>query len=154
MEDKKVLFVDMDGVCCCFETGVKSLEPTMPWDRENVDRVCEANPRVFLDLPLIEGAKEALDELKELYDIYFLSAPMWNVPESFMDKRIYLEQTFGPWVEKRLILTHRKDLNTGDFIIDDRLVNGVSEFKGEHIHFSTEHFSNWQSVVNYLKTKV
>jgi 5'(3')-deoxyribonucleotidase len=150
---KEILQVDMDGVICCFETGVKAIEPDMPWDRENVDRVCEANPRVFLTLPEIEGAKEALDELNELYDVYFASTPMWNVPESYMDKRIYIESKF-PWAEKKLILTHNKGLLRGKFIIDDRTVNGVDQFEGEHIHFGTEKFPDWKTILEYLKSKV
>lgn len=151
---KKILYIDMDGVICCFDTGVKKLEPEMAWDRESVDRVCEANPRVFLELPDIEHSTEAILELKDIFDIYFLSTPMWNVPESWMDKRIYLEKRFGSWVEKRLILTHRKDLNIGHYLVDDRKVNGVENFMGEHIHFRSEMFPDWKQIVNYLKDQL
>ena len=151
--DKKILYVDMDGVCCCFYTGVTSLEENLPWDRENVDRICEANPRVFKTLPEIDGYKESIEELKDMYEIYFLSTPMQNVPESYMDKRIWLREKFGDWVKERLILTHRKDLNRGDYIIDDTKNSGVDKFQGEHIHFGTEEFPNWESVTKYLKDK-
>lgn len=147
----KILYVDMDEVICSFEKGVKAIEPDMKWEQGDVDRICEANPRLFLELPEIEGSTEGLNELKDLFDIYFLSVPMWLVPESYMDKRIYLKERFGDWVEKRLILTHRKDLNRGDYIIDDRLVHGVDQFQGEHIHFGTDKFPDWDAVVAYLK---
>jgi len=146
---KKILYVDMDGVIACFETGVKAIEPEIIWDRENVDRVCEANPRVFLTLPEIKGAKEALNNLKDHFDIYFASVPMWNVPESWMDKRIYIHENY-PWAEKKLILTHNKGILKGDFIIDDRLVHGVDEFEGEHLHFGTEKFPDWKTIEKYL----
>lgn len=153
LNTKPTLFVDMDGVICCFDTGVRAIEPDMIWDDENVNRVCEANPRVFSTLPAIDGAKEALDILKDHFNIYFASTPMWNVTESWMDKHGYIKKNF-PWAEKRLILTHNKGLLTGDYIIDDRTVNGIAEFKGEHIHFGTTAFPNWDSVVNYLMKKV
>lgn len=51
---------------------------------------------------------------------------------------------------KRLILTHHKDLNAGDFLIDDRTKNGVQRFRGEHIHFGQEPFLDWPAVVTYL----
>ena len=53
-------------------------------------------------------------------------------------------------IHKRLILSHHKNLNMGDYLIDDRTANGVDEFKGEHIHFGTAAFPNWDSVVSYL----
>jgi len=40
-----------------------------------------------------------------------------------------------------------------DFLVDDRLKNGVDRFKGEHIHFATPDFPDWETVVKYLKTK-
>jgi len=49
-----------------------------------------------------------------------------------------------------LILSHNKHLNIGDYLIDDRLANGVEKFTGEHIHFGTERFPDWQSVCDYL----
>jgi 5'(3')-deoxyribonucleotidase len=146
-----IIYIDMDGVIADFDKGVKSLEPEMIWDKDNVDRVCEANPHVFLDLPEIEGALLSVAILRQLYDdIYFLSTPMCNVPESYMSKRIWLKNKFGEWADKRLILTHRKDLCIGDVLIDDRLTNGAGEFKGKHIHFGSAEFPDWESVLKHL----
>jgi len=152
VQKKQVLYIDLDGVCCCFETGVKSIEPDMIWDESSVNRICESNPRVFLTLPEINGAKEALNELKEYYDIYFASTPMWNVPQSWTDKCLWIQENY-PWAEKKLILTHNKGLLCGDYIVDDRIVNGVEDFRGEHIHYGTDKFSDWNIVLQYLKNK-
>ena len=38
----------------------------------------------------------------------------------------------------------------GDYIIDDRLKNGVDKFDGKHIHFGTEEFTDWESVLKFL----
>ena len=51
---------------------------------------------------------------------------------------------------KRLILSHHKNLNKGDFLIDDRLKNGAENFGGELILFGSELYPNWDSVVDYL----
>jgi 5'-nucleotidase len=153
-EKKKLLYLDMDGVCCCFESGVKAIEPDMVWDRGNVDRVCETNPNVFRTLPFIDGFMENIEELKSMFDVYFLSTPMQNVAESYMDKRLWLKEHLGPWTNKRLILTHRKDLVMGDFLVDDRLVNGVDQFTGEHVHFGSEQYPNWEETMKYLRTKI
>ncbi len=75
---------------------------------------------------------------------------MWKVPESYMDKRIWIKDHFGDDFNKRLTLTHRKELSIGDFLIDDRLKNGAEKFTGKHIHFGTELFPNWYSVLKYF----
>ena len=52
--------------------------------------------------------------------------------------------------KKKIIMTHRKDMIYGDYLIDDRTANGAAQFKGEHIHFGTSKFPDWASVVKYL----
>ncbi len=49
-----------------------------------------------------------------------------------------------------MIITHRKDLVEGDYLIDDRGKNGTSEFKGEWIQFGSERFPDWKTVLDYL----
>ncbi len=151
----------MDGVLADFDAGIKAFAPNLctldhHHDFEQrtilVEAICKANPTIFHTLPTIEGAVEAVHELFPFFDIYFLSTPMWSVPESFTGKRIWVETHFGSQAEKKLILTHRKDLNIGHYLVDDRLRNGVKEFKGEHIHFGTEHFSDWSKTKQYLKS--
>lgn len=158
--EKKLLYVDMDGVIADFWKAILELHPEIESKHQPgedieqvVDTLCESNVDIFHNLDTIEGGIEAVKLLSQLYDVYFLSTPMWNVPESFSGKRIWLERHFGGWCKKRLILTHRKDLNIGDYLIDDRKKNGVENFKGEHIHFGTEEFPTWASVVDYLMEK-
>lgn len=153
----------MDGVIVDFDKKIKEYCPTLDTsdaeekyqDRaDKVDEICGANPNIFEDMEPIEGAIEAvnclLDEFDE-YDVYFLSTPMWDVPESWAGKRIWLEKYFGDKCHKRLILTHRKDLAIGDVLIDDRLKNGAGEFSGERILFGKAPFENWNKVINYLE---
>jgi len=49
-----------------------------------------------------------------------------------------------------LILSHHKNLNMGDYIVDDRTARGVDKFVGEHIHFGTEKYPDWDAVLRYL----
>jgi 5'(3')-deoxyribonucleotidase len=51
---------------------------------------------------------------------------------------------------KRLIISHHKNLNKGNFLIDDRTKNGAADFEGELILFGSEKFPNWDEVKNYL----
>lgn len=148
---KKILHIDMDGVIADFEGYIKSKQPNIDWIDNQVDIFCEANPRVFRDLPVIEGTVESVNFLKNHFDIYFLSTPMWHVPHSYKDKRLWIHDVFGDWSKNRLILTKHKDLIIGDYLVDDRTANGADRFLGELLQFRTEIFPNWQSVVDYLK---
>lgn len=158
--EKKILYIDLDGVCADFEAAVHELDPNIfslnnrDQKSKMIDDICEANPYIFHELPPMQGAVEAVKKLFDFYEIYFLSTPMWNVPLSFTGKRLWIEQHFGEVAKKRLILTHRKDLNMGEYLIDDRIKNGVDKFKGQHIHFGTELFPNWDTVCEYLMNQI
>lgn len=114
----------------------------------------EANPRSFLKIQPIPDSIAYVKKLAKYFDVYFLSTPMQNIPESYMDKRIWLKLHFGEWANRRLILTHRKDLNIGDYLIDDRLKNGASEFTGKHIHLGSTKYPTWLDVWTYLKAEL
>ncbi|MBI9069724.1 MAG: hypothetical protein JEZ09_20675 [Salinivirgaceae bacterium] len=57
----------------------------------------------------------------------------------------------GEVAHKRLILSQHKNLLNGQYIIDDRIARGVSEFKGKHIYFGQPGFESWKEVIDYLK---
>lgn len=158
----KILYIDMDGVVADFELVMQQIAPhielgdngTLPYEVRSklVDEAVLNTPGFFEYLPLINGAKDAVFKLRDSgkYEIYFLSTPMCNVFHSYGGKREWLHISFGDWTEKRLILTHRKDLAIGDYLIDDRTRNGAGEFKGELLFFAGEKYPNWESILNYL----
>jgi 5'-nucleotidase len=157
---KKILYLDMDGVIADFDHAIKQLSPGLETtdalpnyeEREAmVDKICADNPIIFHTLKPIDGAIEAVNKLFEIYDVYFLSTPMWSLPSSFSGKRLWLEDHFGDLAKKRLILTHRKDLAIGHFLVDDRKKNGAGEFTGIHIHFATKEFPNWEVTFKHLE---
>jgi 5'-nucleotidase len=160
---KEILNIDMDGVCADFDKAILKLDPsigtlssTAPNYEERsarVDALVEANTDIFENLEPIEGSIEAIKRLSQHFEIYFVSTPMDAVPESFTGKKRWLNKNFGELSKKRLVLTHRKDLVAGDYLVDDRLVNGVENFKGKHIHFGTEKFPNWTIVEMYLMAR-
>lgn len=145
----------MDGVICSFNGAIQSVYPYLDMDdysvsEKIVDDHCAANPDIFETLEPIDGAIESINKLFDHYDVYFLSTPMWGLPSSWSGKRIWIEKHFGEKANRRLILTHRKDLSLGDYLIDDRTKNGAGEFKGELIHFGTHKYPNWKTVINKL----
>jgi len=110
-------------------------------------------PDIFSLMEPMPGAVEAFKELSEKFDTYILSTSPWANPSAWSDKLIWVKNYLGPSANKRLILSHHKNLNAGDFLIDDRTKNGVNEFKGEHLHFGTPKFPDWNSVVDYLNQR-
>ena len=159
---KKIVYIDLDGVTADFDKKMSELAPDLflgdgrdyEIRSKMVDEVIKSNLTMFQELDPIDGSIESINQLMNSFEVYFLSTPVWAVSESFSGKRIWVEKQFGDAIKKRLILTHRKDLVIGDFLIDDRLKNGAAEFKGEHIHFGSDRFPNWESVVEYLKSKI
>ena len=156
---KPILYVDMDEVIASFKKEMIRLHPHthelfgQPESLE-LSKEFEAcmllSPRMFRHLEPIEGSIETVTRLSEHFEVYFLSTPFWELPESFTDKRLWLEDHFGELAYKRLILSHRKDLNIGDYLVDDRLANGSEKFTGEHLHFGQKEFPDWASVEKYL----
>lgn len=142
MNKKKIAYFDLDGVMVNYEgkTSYKD-DPSIPMKG------------FFESLEPIDGAIEAFKKLSEVFECYFLSTAPWSNVHALSEKRIWVEKHLGELAFKRLILSHRKDLLKGDYLIDDRTVNGVSEFEGEHIHFGSEQFPNWDLVINYLLEK-
>lgn len=156
---KKILYIDMDGVIADFDGAIKKYNPHLHTSdiypdyeerSKEVYKICGENPNIFLELNTLPYSRMYVEALFEIYDVYFLSTPMWQVPQSYTDKRIWLRKSFGFKTEHKLILTSRKDLNIGDYLIDDRLKNGAGEFTGKHIHFGNEEFPDWHAVFKFL----
>jgi 5'-nucleotidase len=92
--------------------------------------------------------------LAQRFDTYVLSTAPWNNPSAWSDKLEWVKANLGNPAHKRLILTHHKELNRGDFLVDDRDKNGAREFVGELILFRSDRFPDWTAVTEYLLTKV
>ena len=107
-------------------------------------------PGVFSLMKPLEGALDAFETLSKVYDSYILSTPPWDNTSAWSDKHQWVKKHLGVSARKRLILSQHKHLNLGDYLIDDRTVNGAAEFQGEHIHFGTKRFLDWKSVLEYL----
>lgn len=143
----KIVYVDMDSVLVDFEHGIGQLsEETYQEYKDDLDEV----PGFFRDLPPIEGAIDAFYKLSEQYDVYILSTAPWRNPSAWIDKLLWVKKHLPEAAHKRLILSHNKHLNRGDYLIDDRTANGAGDFEGEHIHFGEEPFPNWDAVLDYL----
>jgi 5'(3')-deoxyribonucleotidase len=145
---KKIVYVDMDNVLVDFPSAFSQLtdEVKLQYD-ERLDEI----PGIFALMQPMPGALESFERLSQQYDIYILSTSPWENPSAWQDKLLWVKRYLGASAYKRLILSHHKNLNHGDYLIDDRLKNGADRFVGEHIHFGTAQFPDWAAVVRYLK---
>ena len=147
---KKILYIDMDNVLVDYPSGLMNEEQKKNFHGEYLDEF----PVIFAQMLPLDGAIESYNILSELFDTYILSTAPWNNNLAWSDKIFWVKKYLGEKAHKKLILTHNKNLNIGDFLIDDRLENGAADFKGELIHFlHDKRFLNWKDVVSYLKTK-
>lgn len=149
MPDEKseaVLYVDMDGVMCDIMAGFRAAKEAQP----NVRRP-QTVEGFFLNLPVIEGAIEAVEKLRIRFDVYVLSAPSTRNPHSYSEKRIWIERHFDYEFTNKLILSPNKGLLKGRYLIDDFATGkGQDTFEGELIQFGTEAYPDWESVLSYL----
>lgn len=104
----------------------------------------------YRDLEIIPGSRDAVEVLARRFDVYFLSTAEWDNPSSWTDKRLWIEEKFGSLAKKRLILSPNKSLNMGHYLIDDRPLKSNLAFQGKFIHFGSDQFPNWNSVIKYI----
>ena len=144
---KKIVYVDMDNVLVDFPSGIAKLDDsTRHKFADDLDEV----PGIFALMDPMEGAVAGFNSLAKKYDTYILSTAPWENPSAWSDKLLWVKQYLGDTAYKRLILSHNKNLNRGDYLIDDRTKNGAGEFQGELIRFGSEEFPNWEAVTRYL----
>lgn len=143
----KTVYVDMDNVLVDFPSGIALLDDeTRHLYEGRLDEV----PNIFSLMTPLDGAIAGFTALSKKYDTYILSTAPWDNPSAWSDKLIWVKKYLGEVAHKRLILSHNKNLNRGDYLIDDRTKNGAGEFPGELIRFGSSDFPDWEAVLEYL----
>jgi len=139
---KKIIYIDMDDTLCDYKGAFikKAIENPGTQFPQSIYGF-------FANLKPIPGAIEAFNELSIHYDVYIATRPSYMNPLSYTEKRVWVEKYLGLEACKKMFLAPRKDLLIGDYLIDDVIHKG---FRGEQIHFGSEKFPNWKTILLYL----
>ena len=152
---KTVLYFDMDNVLVDFQSGLDQVSEEVKAkyaDDGNGEPFYEDIPGLFALMKPMPGAIDAVNVLKDKYDCYILTTSPWDNPTALQDKHNWVRKYFGDIFYKRSIFSHHKNLcfQSGAYLIDDRTKHGADQFGDHHIHFGSEKFPDWESVLNYL----
>ena len=121
---QKILYIDMDNVLVDFPSGARGRLKAGVWEQYegNQDEI----PDVFSLMDPMPGAIAAYaKQLSQVFDTYVLSTAPWENHTAWRDKLLWIKKYLGTHAYKRLILTHHKNLNQGDYLVDDRTKNGL-----------------------------
>ncbi|WP_461789326.1 5' nucleotidase, NT5C type [Pedobacter sp.] len=110
----------------------------------------------FRDLPVIDGAVDAVKALQQKYEVYIVSAAM-EFKNSLEDKLEWLAEHF-PFISWKQIIFCGEKIVDVDIMIDDRIKN-FQNFDGRALLFTSPHnllitdyerVDNWQQVLQKL----
>lgn len=175
---KKTIAIDMDNVIADIETnwinlyekefGVRiAKEDFLGKTEEDAfpDPAAAASllykPGFFRNAPVMPGAKEALQELQQDFELYIVSAAM-EYPNSLLEKHDWLAEHFPSISWRNIIFCGDKSVIQTDYLIDDHLKN-LDFCKGMPILFTAGHninvtkhtrVNNWAEAVDLLKSSL
>lgn len=143
---KKIVYLDMDGVLANFWLGVG--RPDAEWNPPEM-----YVKGFFRNLPVMEGAKEAVAQLlaNPNLDVYIASKPDSINMHSATEKFEWINEHF-PALIKKIFLTCDKGHLNGDFLIDDDEDRWKKKFRGTFLVFD-EHkpIESWDRILHILK---
>ena len=112
----------------------------------------EAHGLPVEDMEPYGSAVKAFAALSRHYTPYVLISNSFNEPERLPALYRWVEKKLGVPAWNRIIVTNRKDMVLGDYLIDrypERLA--TEDFMGTVLHFGEEPFKTWEEVLTYFE---
>ena len=146
---KKIVYFDLDNTLVNFQSAIDELPLQV---KESYNGELDNVPGIFSKMKPIDEMVQLFNQMAddERYDVYILSTSPWDNPTAASEKVEWVKKYLPLYGYKRLILSHHKHLNIGDYLIDDRTANGAGKFGGELIQYGTEKFPTAESIKTYL----
>lgn len=139
MTERSTVLVDMDGVLADFDGHLLDITTDLAWpdgftrlhqtQRYSTNHLPKADrsearkrintPGFFADLPPVHGAREGMEQLIDLANVWVVSKPLEANPTCRDDKARWLAEHIGDGWERRLILAPDKSMVRGDVLLDD-----------------------------------
>jgi 5'-nucleotidase len=183
--DVHVILVDLDGVIADQRQGFRDAlsqkypniklpssitdfhfdyEKNFPEEHQKRVKAVRLKKGFFLSLPMLRGAKEGLEQLKNMsLDVRIVTAPTWEWKHCVREKYEWVEKHLGREWCGRMILTRDKTYVRGDILIDDApVITGAFKPTWEHVVFDHSYnreakgalrvtWQNMQEVITVIK---
>ncbi|MDQ8181881.1 hypothetical protein [Pelagicoccus sp. SDUM812005] len=140
-QSEKVAYADMDNVFRDYGSDRETKQEPEPDTRP-----LQNEPDFFRSLKPGKGAIDAVNELRQEYQVYTLIAPSARNPESRNEKGIWVEEHLDLEFTNKLITYPNKTLMTGGYLIGDH-ADGKWQENPERtlVHFGTKHCPEWDT---------
>ena len=142
------VLVDVDGVVSNFQKAFvatarrvlkRDFDPALInryWDLASAMELTEEEhsriyneginlPGFALSLEPMPGSLEALAELVNVADVYFVTSPVWSSHTWQWEREEWLKQHLGRHIGNKVINTSQKHMISGDILIEDRVENAA-----------------------------
>ncbi len=103
------------------------------------------------DFQILPSLQKAYRLLSEHYDIYPVASLPSNNPSYAVQIQDWCFETLGVSAWNRVILTNRKDLLYGDYLIDGTETNRSLDFMGTRIDFGSDTFKTWDDIISFFE---
>jgi 5'(3')-deoxyribonucleotidase len=149
-KQRKKVFVDMDNCLCDFVGSYAQNKKDYP-----EIEYPQSQFGFFSNLAPIENAVESFKFLEEYFDVYILTRPSIYNLMCYTEKADWVKRYLGFHILEKLVIACDKSIVDSEnaYLIDDTTQAGQLDFRGEFIHFKTNKFPNWESVISYFKEK-
>lgn len=139
------ILIDMDGVLCNYEKAISYFR-----EKISEQHFPQAQLKFFENLEPMPNAIKAYNILKDKYNVKICSRPSTKNPLCYMEKRLWVEKHLGYEECENLILIEDKTQVVGDWLIDDNIQTGDYDPTWKQIHFGSEEYPDWNSILNYF----